>query len=123
MTFSTDSSDLDRCKFRARVRIDSAGVSHGAKVIRGVVVIVRKAPVYMNITMKEFVTVRRGILRFVNDLHGHTVCLYEDNQIVVAFIKNHTSSSPLLMNELCLFMTLMEQLDIRLVPARFGYVN
>jgi hypothetical protein len=65
--------------------------------------------------MKELVTVRRGILRLVNDLRGHT-CLYEDNQAVVTIIKNHTSSSPLLMNELCLLMTLLEQLDIRLVP-------
>jgi hypothetical protein len=70
--------------------------------------------------MKELVTVRRGILLFVNDLHGHTVCLYEDNQTVVTFIKNHTSSSPLLMKELCLLMTLMEQLDIRLVPRYIG---
>ncbi len=69
-----------------------------------------------HITMKEFVAVRQGILRFANDLSGHTVCLYEDNQTVVAIIKNHTSSSPLLMNELRLLMTLPEQLDIRLLP-------
>ena len=62
-----------------------------------------------HITMKELVAVRRVILRFANDLRGHTVCLYEDNQ-------NHTSSSPLLMIELCLLMVLLEQLDIRLVP-------
>jgi hypothetical protein len=62
--------------------------------------------------MKELVTVRRGILRFPNDLRGHTVCLYEDNQAVVVIIKNHTSSSPLLMNELRLLMTLLEQHDI-----------
>jgi hypothetical protein len=68
-----------------------------------------------HITMKELVAVRRGILRFANDLRGHTVCLYEDNQAVVAIIKNHTSSSPLLMNELRLLMTLLEQLDIRLL--------
>jgi hypothetical protein len=66
--------------------------------------------------MKELVAVRRGILRFANDLRGHTVCLYEDNQAVVAIIKNRTSSSPLLMNELRLLMALLEQLDIRLVP-------
>jgi hypothetical protein len=66
--------------------------------------------------MKELVAVRRGILRFANDLRGHTVCLYEDNQTVVAIIKNRTSSSPLLMNELRLLMALLEQLDIRLVP-------
>jgi hypothetical protein len=75
--------------------------------------------------MKEIVTVRRVISRFPNDLRGHTVCLcdlrghkvclYEDNQTVVTVIKNHTSSSPLLMNELCLLMTLLEQLDIHLV--------
>jgi hypothetical protein len=64
--------------------------------------------------MKELVTVRRGILRFANDLRGHTVCLYEDNQVVVTIIKNRTSSSPLLMNELRLLMALLEQLDIRL---------
>jgi hypothetical protein len=46
-------------------------------------------------TMKELVTVSRGILRFANELLGHTVCLYEDNQTVVDIIKNHTSSSPL----------------------------
>ncbi len=40
VAFFTDSSDLDRCKFRARVRIDSASTSRGAKVIRGVVVTV-----------------------------------------------------------------------------------
>jgi len=33
-----------------------------------------------HITMKELVAVRQGILRFANDLSGHTVCLYEDNQ-------------------------------------------
>ena len=66
--------------------------------------------------MKEVVAVRRGILRFANDLRGHTVFLYEDNQAVVVIIKNRTSSSPLLMNELRLLMALLEQLDIRLVP-------
>ena len=44
------------------------------------------------------------------------MCLYEDNQAVVAIIKNRTSSSPLLMNELRLLMALLEQLDIRLLP-------
>jgi hypothetical protein len=68
------------------------------------------------ITMKELVTVRRGIIHFANELRGHTVCLYEDNQKVVVIIKNRTSSSPLLMNELRLLMVLLEQLDIRLVP-------
>jgi hypothetical protein len=38
-------SDLDRCKFRARVRIDSAGASSSAKGIRGVVVFARKTAV------------------------------------------------------------------------------
>ena len=66
--------------------------------------------------MKELVSVRRGIWRFANDLRGHTVCLYEDNQAVVTIIKNRKSSSPLVMNELRLLMTLLEQLDIRLVP-------
>jgi hypothetical protein len=65
--------------------------------------------------MKEIVVVRLGILRFANELRGHTVCLYEHSQTVVTIIKNHTSSSPLLMNELRLLMTLLEQLDIRLV--------
>ena len=65
--------------------------------------------------MKEIVTVRRGILRFADNLRGHTVCLYEDNQAVVGIIKNHTSSSSLLMSELRLLMALLEQLDIRLV--------
>ena len=65
--------------------------------------------------MKELVTVRRGILRFTDDLRGHTVCLYEDNQAVVTIIKNRTSSSSLLMNELRLLMALLEKLDIRLV--------
>ena len=69
-----------------------------------------------HITMKELVTVRRGILRFADNLRGHTVCLYEDNQAVVAIIKNRTSSSSLLMSELRLLMALLEQLDIRLVP-------
>ena len=36
VAFSTDTSDLDRCKFRARVRIDSAGASCSAKGLRGV---------------------------------------------------------------------------------------
>jgi hypothetical protein len=53
---------------------------------------------------------------FANELRGHRVCLYEDNQAVVTIIKNHTSSSPLLINELRLLMALLEQLDIRLVP-------
>jgi hypothetical protein len=66
--------------------------------------------------MKELVAVRRGILRFADDLRGHTVCLYEDNQAVVAIIKNRTSSSSLLMSELRLLMALLEQLDIRLMP-------
>ena len=66
--------------------------------------------------MKELVAVRRGILRFTDDLRGHTVCLYEDNQAVVVIIKNHTSSSSLLMSELRLLMSLLEQLDIHLVP-------
>ncbi len=48
-------------------------------------------------------------------LRGHTVCLYEDNQAVVAIIKNRTSSSPMLMNELRLLMALLEQLEIRLL--------
>ncbi len=62
--------------------------------------------------MKELVAVRRDILLFTNDLRGHTVCLYEDNQAVVAIIKNRTSSSPLLMNELSLLMSLLEQLAL-----------
>jgi hypothetical protein len=66
--------------------------------------------------MKELVAVSRGILLFPNDLRGHTVYLYEDNQTVVAIIKNRTSSSPLLMNELRLLMALLEQHDIRLLP-------
>ena len=65
--------------------------------------------------MKELVTVRRGILLFTDDLRGHTVCLYEGNQAVVAIIKNRTSSSSLLMSELRLLMDLLEQLDIHLV--------
>ncbi len=44
------------------------------------------------------------------------MCLYEGNQAVVEIIKNHTSSSPLPMNELRLLMALLEQLDIRLLP-------
>jgi hypothetical protein len=43
--FSTDSSNLDGREFRARVRIDSAGASRGAKDILDVVVLTRKAPV------------------------------------------------------------------------------
>ena len=66
--------------------------------------------------MKELVTVRRGVLRFADDLRGHTVCLYEDNQEVVVIIKNRTSSSSLLMSELRILMALLEKLDIRLVP-------
>ncbi len=45
VAFSTDSSNLDGHEFRSRVRIDSAGASIGAKGIRGVVVLTRKAPV------------------------------------------------------------------------------
>jgi hypothetical protein len=45
VVFSVDTSDLDRCKFRARVRLDSTGASRGAEVIRGVVVNAREAPV------------------------------------------------------------------------------
>ncbi len=66
--------------------------------------------------MKELVAVRKDILLFADDLRGHTVCLYEDNQAVVTIIKNRTSSSSLLMNELRLLMSLLEQLDISLVP-------
>ena len=44
------------------------------------------------------------------------MCLYEDNQAVVVIIKNSTSSSPLLMSEFRLLMSLLEQLDILLVP-------
>ena len=42
------------------------------------------------------------------------MCLYENNQLVVVIIKNHTSSS-LLMGELRLLMSLLEKLDIHLV--------
>jgi hypothetical protein len=45
VAFSTNSSNLDGREFRARVRIDSAGASSGAKDIRDVVVLTRKAPV------------------------------------------------------------------------------
>ena len=54
-------------------------------------------------------------MRFTDDLCGHTVCLYEDNQTVVTIIKNRTSSSSLLMSKFRLLMTLLEKLDIRLV--------
>jgi hypothetical protein len=53
--------------------------------------------------------------RFANDSCGHTVYLYEDNQAVVTIIKNRTSSSPLLMNELCLLMALLEQYRLQYV--------
>ncbi len=45
VAFSTDSSNLDGLEFRARVRVDSAGASSGAKGIRGMVVLAREAPV------------------------------------------------------------------------------
>ena len=66
-----------------------------------------------HITMKELVSVRGDILRFADDLRGHTVCLYEDNQAVVVIMKNRTSSSSLLMGELRPLMSVLEQLDIQ----------
>ena len=39
---------------------------------------------------------RRGIEAFAQDLRGHVVRLWEDNQAVVHIIRNKTSRSPLL---------------------------
>jgi hypothetical protein len=98
VAFTTETRDLDRCKFRAGVQIDSASTSHGEEVIRDVVVITRKAPVsYYYYEGARHCQTRHFALR--QRLARTYVCLYEDNQAVVSVIKNHTSSSPLIDNE------------------------
>ncbi len=69
VAFSTDTSNLDRYKFRARVQ-----VSHASRKAFGEWWSLPEK-MQWHITMKELVTVRRGILRFADDLRGHTVCL------------------------------------------------
>jgi hypothetical protein len=44
-----------------------------------------------HITMKELVSVRKGILAVADDLRGRSVRLWEDDQGVVHIIRNHTA--------------------------------
>ena len=69
-----------------------------------------------HITLKELVAVRKGIVNFAEDLRGHVVRLWEDNQAVVHIIRNRTSRSPQLMGELRLLMEVLDELDIDLLP-------
>ena len=69
-----------------------------------------------HITLKELVAVRKGIVNFAEDLRGHVVRLWEDNQAVVHIIRNRTSRSPQLMGELRLLMAVLDELDIELLP-------
>lgn len=69
-----------------------------------------------HITMKELVAVRLGLSMYSNELRGHTVRLWEDNQAVVFIIRNGTSRSPLLMAELRLLLQLLDDLSVILVP-------
>ena len=72
--------------------------------------------VQWHITLKELVAVRKGVVNFADDLRGHVVRLWEDNQAVVHIIRNRTSRSPQLMDELRKLMTVLEDLDIELQP-------
>ncbi len=72
--------------------------------------------VQWHITLKELVAVRRGIAMYQDDLCGHVVRLWEDNQAVVHIIRNKTSRSPVLMAELRALLQLLESLNITLMP-------
>lgn len=69
-----------------------------------------------HITMKELVAVRKGVEMYADDLRGHVVRLWEDNQAVVHIIRNKTSASPVLMAELRLLLALLDSLHIILRP-------
>jgi hypothetical protein len=71
---------------------------------------------HRHITLKELVTVRRGITMYQDDLRGHVVRLWEDNQAVVHIISNKNLRSPALMAELCDLLQLLESLNITLMP-------
>jgi hypothetical protein len=54
---------------------------------------------------------------YQDDLRGHIVRLWEDNQAVVHIIRNKTSCSlPALTSELHAFLQLLESLHITLLP-------
>ena len=72
--------------------------------------------VQWHITLKELVAVRRGIDMYRDDLRGHVVRLWEDNQAVVHIIRTKTSRSPALMAELRALLQLLDSLDITLLP-------
>jgi hypothetical protein len=72
--------------------------------------------VQRHITLKELVAVRKGVVNFADDLRGHIVRLWEDNQAVVHIIHNRTSRSPQLMAELRKLMAVLDDLDIDLKP-------
>ena len=59
---------------------------------------------------------RKGVVNFADDLRGHVVRLWEDNQAVVHIIRNRTSRSPQLMAELRALMAVLDDLDIELQP-------
>ena len=71
--------------------------------------------VQWQITLKELVAVRRGIAMYQDDLRGHVVRLWEDNQAVVHIISNKNLRSPALMAELCDLLQLLESLNITLL--------
>jgi len=66
--------------------------------------------------MKELVALRLGLNMYTDELHGHTVRLWEDNQAVIFIIRNRTSRSPLLMAEVRLLLQLLDELSVTLVP-------
>jgi hypothetical protein len=87
VVFATDTSDLDRVSSELGYG-SILQLPHAARKSFGEWWSLSENPQW-HITMKELVAVRRDILRFTNDLRGHTVCLYEDNQSVVDHQQSH----------------------------------
>jgi len=61
------------------------------------------------------VSVRLGFNMYADELQGHTVRLWKDNQAVVFIIRNRTSRSPLFMVELRLLLQVLDDLSVTLV--------
>jgi hypothetical protein len=68
----------------------------------------------LHITLKELKAVRFTVERFVAELQGKRVLLWEDNQAVAAILTNVTSRSPALMAELRKLWWLIDTNDIAL---------
>jgi len=67
-----------------------------------------------HITLKELVAVRKGVQECAVLLKGHRVLFWQDNQCVVAIVRNRTSRSKLLMVELRRLLQLLDDLKIDL---------